>query len=125
MAEEKAVAKVKKVTMNYDKLTMAEMTEWLNKNHSEGIEDFEANAYELKGKITLVPKILSNGKPDLYIDKNGKTKIRKVADESKTGEKVKKLNVFKAKKYFVETYKNEITFVRMNKSTKQLETMKI
>ena len=107
--------------LDYKKMTLKDMYDYLLKEHNddESKKAFRDAYIEIRPKTTYVTVYESDGKPKVYIDKNGKTKVKKKKVPVKTGEKIQSNNLLKAKKYFYETYKSEIDFTNVPTAKKQ------
>lgn len=116
--ETKVVEDNDKVIFDYNKLTAEDMRDYIVKNHNtkEDKEEFKKNAFEIKSKKVAVQVIGKDGKPVYYVDKKGKTRIRQTYVDKPSGEKNLTFNNLKAKKYFYETYKDEIIWLNAPKT---------
>lgn len=99
-----------KIKMNYKKITLEEMVLFIRDNDKEEGTKFIKGFYEKEpAKTKLVNVLDAEGKPETYINKKGKTAIRKkrVAVGAETKEVY---NVLKAKRAFYDRYKDKIEF---------------
>ena len=105
------MAKDKKITMNYKKITVEDMVKYIKEyDNTDEAKEFIKGFYEDKpAKYANVSKVDADGKPITYIGKDGKLKIKK--EKVAVGKETKKVyNVLKAKKGFYDRYKDAIEF---------------
>lgn len=114
------MAETKKPIYDFNKLTAKDMAEYIEKYHddTESKKAFKEAAYETKTEKTAVTVYEADGKPKVYIDKSGKTRVKKKMIDANTGKKTTKFNLLKAKRYFYDTYKAEIDFENPPKTKK-------
>ncbi len=112
-------AKEKRV-VDYNKMDLELFAELLNSLPEDKQKEFNAQQYvsTRPAKTKLVTKLDADGKPDTYINKNGKTKIRKEKRAIGT-ETVEYFNLMKAKRAFYNAFKDEFEWsTRPKESTK-------
>jgi len=107
--------------LDYKRMTLKDMYDFLLEEHNddESKKAFKDAYIEVRPKTTYVTVYESDGKPKVYVDKNGKTKVRKKKVPVKSGEKIQSTNLLKAKRYFYETYKSEIEFTNVPETNKK------
>lgn len=112
------MAEKKKPEYDYAKLSAKQMAEFITTYHDdeESKKAFKNAAYVETVEKIAVDVYGKDGKVKLYVDKNGKTKIKKKMIDKPNGEKTTKFNLLKAKKYFYEKYKDEISFSNLPKT---------
>lgn len=112
------------VTMDYKKLTMNEMIEWIAQNHNDKKSKaaFKAKAIDVIPQTQLVTVLDESGNPIMITDKKGRQVAKKKRIPIEGGEKIEKVNTLAAKAYFYETYKEEINFI--NAPTKAKTSIK-
>ena len=121
----------KKPIYDFKKLTAEDMAKYIEEYHNdtESKKKFKEAAFETKIEKVAVTVYEADGKPKYYIDKTGKTRVKKKMIDANTGKKKEKFNLLKAKKYFYATYKDEINFENAPKSKtenkKQTEAEKL
>lgn len=111
--------------MNYRKLTMKQMVDYIEEHHSdkESKAAFAAAAIKEHKEQMYVDVLDADGNPVKYVDKNGKVKVKKRRVEKPDGKSSKVKSVLDAKRYFYETYKDEIEFENAPKAKKEDELM--
>ena len=111
----------KKPIYDFKRLTAQDMAKYIEENHNdaESKKNFKEAAFETKIEKVAVTVYEADGKPKYYIDKTGKTRVKKKMIDANTGKKKEKFNLLKAKKYFFETYKDEIEFENAPKESKK------
>jgi hypothetical protein len=114
------MAETKKPIYDFNHLTAKDMAEYIEKNHNDEASKkaFKEKAFETKTEKTAVTVYEADGKPKVYVDKNGKTRVKKKMIDANTGKKTVKFNLLKAKRYFYDTYKDEIDFENPPKAKK-------
>ena len=114
MAETK---EVKKPKYDFKRLTAEEMKNYIETYHNdaESKAAFKKVAFEEKVEQTAVTVYEADGKPKVYVDKNGKTRVKKKMIDVNGGKKVVRFNLLKAKNYFYDTYNKEIDFENLPK----------
>ena len=123
--------KKEKLEMDFNKLTAKMMKAYIEEYHNddESKKAFKKEAFQEKIERTAVTVYEADGKPKVYVDKTGKTRVKKKMIDVVGGEKKVKFNLLKAKKYFYATYKNEINFKNAPKTksdeNKQTEAEKL
>jgi hypothetical protein len=118
MSETKETKETKKPTYDFRKLTAKDMAEYIEKHHNnaESKKAFKEAAFELKAEKVAVTVYEADGKPKYYVDKSGKTRVKKKMIDANTGKRTYKFNLLKAKNYFYDEYKDEIDFKNAPKS---------
>lgn len=113
--------KKEKIEMDFNKLTAKMMKEYIEEHHdnTESKKAFRKAAFVEKTEKTAVTVYEADGKPKVYVDKNGKTRVKKKMIDVAGGEKKEKFNLLKAKKYFYNEYKDEINFINPPKESKK------
>lgn len=104
--------------LDYKKLTMDEMMNYIKENHNDTTSKkaFAAAAVKDHKEQCYTTVLDANGQPVMVEDKNGNLKPKKQRVDKANGKTVKVKSVLDAKKYFYETYKNEIDFVNAPKT---------
>lgn len=104
--------------MDYKTLTLKEMLDYVKANHNDAksLKAFAAAAVKDHKEQFYVDVKDENGNPVTYTDKNGKTKVKKKRQDKEGGKVTKVKSVLDAKKYFYETYKDEIEFTNAPKA---------
>lgn len=106
--------------LDYKTLTMKQMTDYIKEKHNTKASKaaFAAAAVKEHKEECYVDVLDEDGNKIWYTDKNGKDKIRKKRVVKADGKVVKTKSVLDAKKYFYETYKDEIDFKNAPKEKK-------
>lgn len=98
-----------KIVMDYRKIKAEDMKKFIEENHEADKKEFKAEAFTLRKPSVFVGVVDGEGKPVMYVDKNGKMKQKRKAKET-SGEAKLVFNLLKAKQWFYERYKTEIEF---------------
>lgn len=122
------MAGTKKVKVDYNRLTVEKLAE-LYKNMTDDEKkaiNFKEYMEEKPAKTELVDVIGVDGKPKYYVDKNGKTKIKKTRKPVGT-EKKKVFNLMSAKRDFYKAYENKYEWLNkpLEKTSKENKNNKI
>lgn len=114
------MAETKKPIYDFNHLTAKDMKDFIEKYHNdeESKKAFKSAAFETVTEKKAVTVYEADGKPKVYIDKSGKTRVKKKMIDANTGKKTVKFNLLKAKRYFYDTYKAEIDFENPPKTKK-------
>lgn len=101
-----------KEKMNYKKLTIAQMMDYIKANHNDADSKaaFAAVAIKEQKEQKTVDVLDADGNKVTYVDKAGKTKVKKQRIDKEDGKMIKVKDTFAAKNYFYKTYKDEIDF---------------
>lgn len=101
-----------KVKLDYKKLTIAQMMDYIKENHNDKASKaaFAAVAIKEQKEQKTVDVLDEDGNPVTYVDKSGKVKVKKQRVDKEDGKMVKVKDTFAAKAYFYKTYKDEIEF---------------
>lgn len=111
--------------LDYKKLTLKEMVDYIEANHNDKASKsaFAAAAIKEHKEQCYVNVVDENGNPTTYTDKNGNTKVKKQRVDKPNGKVTKVKSVLDAKKYFYDTYKDEIEFTNAPKAKAADELM--
>ena len=101
-----------KTKMNYKKLTIAQMMDYIKENHNDADSKaaFAAVAIKEQKEQKTIDVLDADGNKVTYVDKAGKTKVKKQRVDKENGKMIKVKDTFGAKQYFYKTYRNEIDF---------------
>ena len=101
-----------KVKLDYKKLTMAQMMDYIKTYHNDKDSKaaFKAVAIKEQKEQKTVDVLDEAGNPVKYVDKAGKEKVKKQRVDKPDGKMVKVKDTFAAKTFFYNAYKNEIDF---------------
>lgn len=99
--------------MDYKKLKMEDMIQWIEENHNDKKSKaaFKAVAVQQSVESKLVKALDDEGNPIKYINKAGKEVYKMKRVEKKDGKAIERPMTLSAKAYFYETYKDEIDFI--------------
>lgn len=100
-----------KLTLDYKHLKAEQMKTFIEENHPEDKKEFKATAFVMCKPITMVG-IFEEGKPKMYVDKNGKLRQKRKAMET-SGAETLQFKLLIAKQWFYEKYKEEINFTNV------------
>lgn len=102
-------------TFDYKKLTLEQMVDYVIDN--DKTDKIDLNSFmEEKNEYELVSVYEADGKPKMYVGKDGKTRIKK--QQKSTGKKVMRYNFLKAKKAFYKAFELDIEWINPPVSTK-------
>ena len=98
--------------LDYKTLTLKQMMDYIEENHNDAPSKkaFASVAIKEQKEQITVDVLDEDGKPVTYTDKKGAVKTKKQRVDKPDGKLVKTKDVFGAKRYFYDTYKNEIEF---------------
>ena len=101
-----------KVKLDYKKLTMAQMMDYIKTYHNdaESKSAFKAVAVKEQKEQKTIDVLDENGKPVLYTDKKGREQKKKQRVDKEDGKMIKVKDTFGAKNFFFNAYKDEIDF---------------
>jgi hypothetical protein len=103
---------VAKVKLDYKKLTMEQMMDYIKTYHNdaESKAAFKAVAVKEQKEQKTVVVLDENGNPIIYTDKKGKEQKKKQRVDKPDGKMIKVKDTFAAKNFFFNAYKDEIDF---------------
>lgn len=111
-----------KTAFDFNKLTLEDMVKYVVDNELKEKIDLK-KFLEEKEKYKLVNVNDAEGKPQTYVSKKtGKIKIKK--KQIPTGEKTERYNLFKAKREFYNTFKNDIDWTNPPKEKQEKKAKK-
>lgn len=98
--------------LDYKTLTLQQMVDYIEENHNDAkSKKAFASVAIREQKEQITRNVLDEkGNPIPYTDKKGKQKFKKERVDKPDGKMVKVKDVFGAKRYFFDTYKDEIEF---------------
>ncbi len=98
--------------LDYKTLTLKQMMDYIEEKHNDAPSKkaFASVAIKEQKEQMTVDVLDDDGKPITYTDKKGKVKNKKQRIDKPNGKMVKVKDVFGAKAYFYNTYKDEIEF---------------
>lgn len=101
-----------KVKLDYKKLTMEQMMDYIKTYHNdaESKAAFKAVAVKEQKEQKTVVVLDENGNPIIYTDKKGKEQKKKQRVDKPDGKMIKVKDTFAAKNFFFNAYKDEIDF---------------
>lgn len=101
-----------KVKLDYKKLTMAQMMDYIKTYHNdaESKSAFKAVAVKEQKEQKTIDVLDENGNPVLYTDKKGREQKKKQRVDKEDGKMIKVKDTFGAKNFFFNAYKDEIDF---------------
>lgn len=107
--------------LDYKTLTLQQMVDYIEENHNTKAAKsaFAAAAVKDHKEQIYIDVKDENGNPVTYTDKSGKVKVKKQRVDKPNGKTTKVKSVLDAKKYFYETYKDEIDFTNAPKAKKE------
>lgn len=109
------------VEMDYKTLTLEDMMNYISENHNdaESKAKFKEKAIKVRKEEYLVNDYDEKGNIRTVTDKEGNQKPKKKRVPKPDGKEITIKDVLSAKKYFYETYKNEIKFKNAPKEKKE------
>lgn len=101
-----------KVTLDYKKLTMAQMMDYIKTYHNDKDSKaaFAAAAIKEQKEQKTVDVLDENGNPVFFTNKKGKEQKKTQRVDKEDGKMIKVKDTFGAKAYFFKAYKDEIDF---------------
>ena len=101
-----------KVKLDYKKLTMAQMMDYIKTYHNDKDSKaaFAAAAIKEQKEQKTIDALDDEGKPIYFTNKKGKEQKKKIRVDKEDGKMVKVKDTFGAKTYFFKAYKDEIDF---------------
>lgn len=110
-----------KAKFDYRKITLEQMVHYVIDNEKKDVIDLNSFMTETE-EYKLVNVIDAEGKPQTYIGKDGKIKIKK--KQVKTGVKTQKYNFLKAKQEFYKCFKDDIEWINPPKAKTEKDEKK-
>ncbi len=101
-----------KVTLDYKKLTIPQMMDYIKEYHNDKASKaaFAAVAIKEQKEQKTVDALDEEGNPITYTDDKGRVRKRKKRIDKENGKMIKVKDTFGAKAFFYKTYKDEIEF---------------